>query len=85
MKTINNLRPHHYLGVDSKTDVNFVLQQFLPKIEDSYIAHLVGNAIEYILRAEFKNGIEDYHKAMTNLELILTYKEETRNHEKNKD
>ena len=65
-------KPKHYIGVHD-LEVETVLENFLPKITDGYVAHRVGSAIEYILRHPEKNGKEDLEKAKKNLEQVFSY------------
>ena len=65
-------KPNHYIGVDG-LEVETVLQNFLPKIDDPYVAHRVASAIEYLLRAAKKNGRQDYQKAGRNIQQIEAY------------
>ena len=64
--------PNHYIGEEG-LEVEDILQQFIVRYEDSYIAHRVASAIEYLLRAPLKNGNEDIRKAGKNIEQILNY------------
>lgn len=65
-------KPLHYIGING-LEVEKVLQEFIPKIPDSYIGHRVGSATEYILRAYSKNGLEDIEKAIKNLQQVVEY------------
>ena len=67
-------KPSHYVGVNG-LEVETILQNFLPKIKDSYVAHRAGSAIEYIVRHEDKNGLEDLKKARKNLDQAIRYLE----------
>lgn len=67
-------KPSHYIGING-LEVEQILAEFLPKIEDSYVAHRVGSAIEYLLRSSSKNGDEDIKKAGQNIEQIIKYKQ----------
>lgn len=69
-ETVN--KPSHYIGVNGM-EVEEVLENFLPKIKDGYVAHRVGSAIEYLLRHPEKNGDEDILKAKQNIEQIIKY------------
>lgn len=73
-------KPRHYVG-DLGLEVEVVLHNFLPRIEDSYVAHRIGSAIEYILRSPLKNGVQDYQKAIKNLEQVLEYLKEKKENE----
>lgn len=67
-------KPSHYIGING-LEVEQILAEFLPKIEDSYVAHRIGSAIEYLLRSSTKNGDEDIKKAGQNIEQIIKYKQ----------
>ena len=69
-------KPKHYIGIYG-LEVETVLENFLPKITDGYVAHRIGSAIEYILRHPEKNGRQDLEKAKKNLEQVFSYLEET--------
>lgn len=66
--------PNHYIGEDG-LEVEEILQQFIVRYKDAYVAHRVASAIEYLLRAPLKNGNEDIHKARKNLDQVLEYVE----------
>lgn len=68
--TDNVEKPRHYQGIHG-LEVKEVERNFIPRYKNSYIAHLVANAIEYLLRAPLKNGIEDIKKAHRNLGMLL--------------
>lgn len=65
-------KPKHYVG-EQGLEVETVLQNFIPRYENSYVGHRVSSAIEYLLRAPLKNGKEDIAKAKENIEQILAY------------
>ena len=62
--------PNHYIG-EYGLEVEEVLRNFLPRYVDSYVAHRIGSAIEYLLRSPLKNGKQDLEKAKYNLEQAL--------------
>jgi len=71
----NNItKPNHYIGIHG-LEVEEVTQNFLPRYTDGYVSHRIGSAIEYLLRAPLKNGIEDIKKAKENLEQIIEYED----------
>jgi len=72
--TNNITKPNHYIGLHG-LEVEEVTQNFLPRYKDGYVSHRAGSAIEYLLRAPLKNGIEDIKKAKENLEQIIEYEE----------
>ena len=63
-------QPSHYIG-EQGLEVEEVLRNFLPRYEDSYVAHRIGSAIEYLLRSPLKNGKQDLEKAKYNIEQAL--------------
>ena len=67
--------PKHYVG-EQGLEVETVLQNFIPRYEDSYVAHRVASALEYLLRAPLKNREEDMKKARKNIDQALEYLEE---------
>lgn len=67
--------PKHYVG-EQGLEVETVLQNFVPRYEDSYVAHRVASALEYLLRAPLKNRKEDMKKARKNIDQALEYLED---------
>ena len=67
--------PNHYIG-ENGIEVEDVLVGFIVRYEDAYVAHRAASAIEYILRAPGKNGLEDLKKARKNLDQAIRYEEE---------
>lgn len=67
--------PSHYIGHNG-IEVEQVNIGFLSKINDGYVGHRIGSAIEYLLRAGEKNGKEDIQKAKKNIEMVLDYLDE---------
>ena len=63
-------QPNHYIG-EYGLEVEEILRNFLPRYENSYVAHRIGSAIEYLLRAPLKNGKQDLEKAKYNIEQAL--------------
>ena len=72
METVN--KPNHYIG-DLGLEVEEVLRNFIPRYANSYEAHRIASAIEYLLRSPLKNGTEDLRKAKRNIEQVLEYRE----------
>ena len=63
--------PEHYQGVKG-LEVFEVMENFLPKYQDSYESYLMGNVIKYILRAPCKNNkLEDLKKRKNILRMII--------------
>lgn len=54
MSMIN--KPKHYIGING-LEVEEVLQNFIPKYTDSYVAHRIASSVEYLLRSPQKNGL----------------------------
>lgn len=76
IENLDNInKPNHYIGIHG-LEVEEVLQNFIPRYENSYAGHRVASAIEYLLRAPLKNKLEDIEKAKQNLEQILNYEKE---------
>lgn len=65
-------KPNHYIGLYG-LEVEEVLQNFIPKYADGYVAHRISSAIEYSLRSPEKNGLEDLKKARKNLDQAIMY------------
>ena len=72
MEVIN--RPGHYVGLEG-LEVEEVLRNFMPKYGDGYLAHRIASAMEYLLRAPQKNGIEDLRKARKCVDMAIEYME----------
>lgn len=62
--------PNHYIGTYG-LEVEEVLRNFIPRYENAYVAHRIGSAIEYLLRAPLKNGKQDLEKARYNIKQAL--------------
>ena len=66
----DNINPNHYEFGDMEA------RHFLDKVFkygefEAWEAPYVSNAIEYIVRAPRKNGLEDFKKAKRNLEILI--------------
>lgn len=64
--------PNHYIG-ELGMEVEEVLRNFIPRYEDSYVAHRIASALEYLLRAPLKNGKQDLEKARYNITQALEH------------
>ena len=63
--------PEHYQGLDG-LEVDEVMQNFIPKYENSYVGAMICNVLKYILRAPSKGRqLEDLKKAKVNLEFAI--------------
>lgn len=66
----DNINPNHYEFGDMEA------RHFLDKVFkygefEAWEAPYVSNAIEYIVRAPRKNGLEDFRKARRNLDILI--------------
>lgn len=63
--------PAHYQGLDG-LEVDEVMQNFIPKYENSYVGAMICNVLKYILRAPAKGKqLEDLKKAQKNLKFAI--------------
>jgi hypothetical protein len=62
------INPQHYIGANG-TQLVEVLKEFLTKEE--YIGWCKGSIVSYLLRANRKNGEEDYRKAQKICEFLV--------------
>lgn len=63
--------PEHYQGLHG-LEVDEVMQNFIPKYENSYVGAMICNVLKYILRAPSKGKqLEDLKKAKVNLEFAI--------------
>lgn len=63
--------PEHYQGLDG-LEVDEVMQNFIPKYENSYVGAMICNVLKYILRAPAKGKqLEDLKKAQKNLQFAI--------------
>lgn len=74
--TIKN--PSHYEleGLEPYQSID-VINSILKSVKDPVRAFSVGNALKYLIRAEKKNGLEDYKKAKVYLDWIIKEMEVT--------
>ena len=63
--------PKHYQGIKGLEVFN-VMENFIPKYEDSFDGYLAGNILKYVLRAPSKGKmLEDLKKAKEHLDLLI--------------
>ena len=74
-------KPNHYIGIEG-LETEEVLRNFIPRYEDSYVGHRVASAMEYLVRAPLKNGLEDLKKARYNLDQAINHIEGENNEDK---
>lgn len=69
--------PKHYKleGLEPYQSVD-IINSILKSVKDPVRAFRVGNALKYLIRAEKKNGLEDYKKARVYLDWIIEEMEE---------
>lgn len=67
MKMDNVKQPEHYKqgGLEVKT----ILRKKLTP--EQFKGFCLGNILKYVLRADYKNGVEDYRKAQEYLEWLI--------------
>ncbi|MGV3043509.1 DUF3310 domain-containing protein [Staphylococcus rostri] len=64
------VKPKHYIfsdGTEAKTFINKITERY----KQGSVAYHVGNCAKYIIRAPFKNGLEDLEKAQESLGLAI--------------
>lgn len=68
----NNIKPNHYkLNIKGQVvEVMDIIEAVVEEM-DGRKGYIVGNILKYVCRAEKKNGLEDYKKARTYLEMLL--------------
>lgn len=79
---MDNIRPKHY-KLEIKGDTLEVRDIMKSISTDEYRAFCKMNAIKYLLRADKKNGIEDYKKCKFYIDEIIS--EEKMENEKERD
>ena len=63
--------PKHYQGIKG-LEVLTVMENFIPKYEDSFDGYMAGNILKYVLRAPSKGKmLEDLKKAKEHLDLLI--------------
>lgn len=75
--------PDHYMLVDG-VEVIDVINEILTRSNfTGFQGYCLGNVIKYVLRADLKNGKEDYEKAFVYLEWLIQSMEEQENDRRN--
>lgn len=63
--------PKHYQGIYG-LEVFTVMDNFIPKYENSFDGYIAGNVLKYVLRAPSKGEmLEDLKKAKEHLDLLI--------------
>lgn len=75
----DNIKPNHYKLNIKGQDVEVMdIIDAVVKDMDGRKGYIVGNILKYVCRAEKKNGLEDYKKARTYLDILIGGKDDTR-------
>ena len=72
---VNN--PKHYQLGDLPVQSFDVIMEVAGQIPDSRVAICIKDTLKYLIRAEKKNGLEDYKKAQWYLNKAIEYMEES--------
>lgn len=68
----SNIKPNHYkLNIKSQDIEVMDIIDAVVKDMDGRKGYIVGNILKYVCRAEKKNGLEDYKKARTYLDMLI--------------
>lgn len=68
----NNIKPNHYkLNIKGQDIEVMDIIDAVVKDMDGRKGYIVGNILKYVCRAEKKNGLEDYKKARTYLDMLI--------------
>lgn len=68
----SNIKPNHYKLNIKGQDVEVMdIIDAVVKGMDGRKGYIVGNILKYVCRAEKKNGLEDYKKARTYLDMLI--------------
>lgn len=68
----SNIKPNHYKLNIKGQDVEVMdIIDAVVKDMDGRKGYIVGNILKYVCRAEKKNGLEDYKKARTYLDMLI--------------
>ncbi|EHS7159205.1 DUF3310 domain-containing protein [Staphylococcus pseudintermedius] len=65
-------KPHHYVFEDG-TEVIKIINMLVKRYKQSTVAAQIYNAIKYIIRAPFKNGVEDLKKAKESINFAIKF------------
>lgn len=68
----DNIKPNHYkLNIKGQDIEVMDIIDAVVKDMDGRKGYIVGNILKYVCRAEKKNGLEDYKKARTYLDMLI--------------
>ncbi|HAR6206845.1 DUF3310 domain-containing protein [Staphylococcus pseudintermedius] len=65
-------KPHHYMFEDG-TEAIKIINMIVKRYKQSIVAAQIYNAIKYIIRAPFKNGVEDLKKAKESINFAIKF------------
>ncbi|WP_330994081.1 DUF3310 domain-containing protein, partial [Staphylococcus pseudintermedius] len=65
-------KPHHYMFEDG-TEAIKIINMIVKRYKQSIVAAQIYNAIKYIVRAPFKNGVEDLKKAKESINFAIKF------------
>ncbi|EHV5300887.1 DUF3310 domain-containing protein, partial [Staphylococcus pseudintermedius] len=65
-------KPHHYVFEDG-TEAIKIINMLVKRYKQSTVAAQIYNAIKYIIRAPFKNGVEDLKKAKESINFAIKF------------
>ncbi|HAR6063432.1 TPA: DUF3310 domain-containing protein [Staphylococcus pseudintermedius] len=65
-------RPHHYM-FENGTEAIKVINMIVKRYKQSIVSAQIYNAIKYIIRAPFKNGVKDLKKAKESINFAIKF------------
>ncbi|EJG0135961.1 DUF3310 domain-containing protein [Staphylococcus pseudintermedius] len=65
-------KPHHYMFEDG-TEAIKIINMIVKRYKQSIVAAQIYNAIKYIVRAPFKNGVKDLKKAKESINFAIKF------------
>ncbi len=65
-------KPHHYVFEDG-TEAIKIINMLVKRYKQSTVAAQIYNTIKYIIRAPFKNGVEDLKKAKESINFAIKF------------
>ncbi|HEC2229551.1 TPA: DUF3310 domain-containing protein [Staphylococcus delphini] len=65
-------KPHHYMFEDG-TEAIKIINMIVKRYKQSIVATQIYNAIKYIVRAPFKNGVKDLKKAKESINFAIKF------------
>ncbi|QHW36828.1 DUF3310 domain-containing protein [Staphylococcus ursi] len=65
-------KPHHYM-FENGTEAIKIINMIVKRYKQSIVAAQIYNAIKYIIRAPFKNGIKDLKKAKESINFAIKF------------